>query len=288
MFEFIPVEGKNTTTKYFEINKKFADYYVLIENAEIFELVYKNGNGKKALTTLESTTYDDLAILLKFDHHSPDGAFPISYTLLDQKNTALMTIPTFGIQDINYYIHFMDSIFILARENNLQNLIIDVRGNSGGHPIFAAQLFSYLTDTNFIYFNPTGRVEELAPLYTSLPPNPMNFSGKSIVLVNGGCLSTTGHLISLLKYHNSSTIIGEEPGSSYRCNDMSQQISLPNSGLVVNIPTMVFQTEVSGFTRQSSMLDIHTNVDIEDVLQHNDPSMKKALEVIAKKKTVEL
>ena len=100
----------------------------------------------------------------------------------------------------------------------------------GGHPIFAAQLLSYLTDHEFTYFQRNPDVADFEPLYNPMQANPLNFEGNLFVLVNGKCLSTTGHLISLLKYHTQAKFIGEEPGTSFLCNDFSTQIKLPNPG----------------------------------------------------------
>ncbi len=126
---------------------------------------------------------------------------------------------------------------------------------------FAAQLFSYLTNDDFIYFKRNEDIEEFEPLYQLMQPNKLNFQGKVYVFVNGGSLSTTGHLISLLKFHTDAVFIGEEPGSILRCNDFSIQLTLPNSGIELNIPRTSFETFVSGFTLNDAfVIDYGVNI----------------------------
>ncbi len=179
--------------------------------------------------------------------HFPMELRPYSFHMESEPSYGVLKISSFGIMNMEDYFAFLDSTFILLNSAGLTDLVLDLRDNWGGHPIFAAQLFSYLTDGDFTYFQRNPEVQEFEPLYNPMQANKNHFKGSTIVLVNGGCLSTTGHLISLLKYHTQALFIGEEPGSTYSCNDFSIQYQLPNSGMEVNIPRTTFVTAVSGF-----------------------------------------
>jgi hypothetical protein len=164
------------------------------------------------------------------------------------------------------------------------NLVLDLRDNRGGHPIFAAQLFSYLTDSDFTYFQRNPEIEEFEPLYNPMQPNKNHYKGSIFVLVNGSCLSTTGHLISLLKFHTKALFIGEEPGSSFSCNDLSIQYQLPNTGMEVNIPHTTFVTAVSGFEEGKPFpVDCEMNISIGDLLNGNDSYTSFVDKLIIKK-----
>jgi hypothetical protein len=111
--------------------------------------------------------------------------------------------------------------------------------------------------------------------------NNLNFKGNIYVLINGGCLSTTGHLISLLQFHTGAQFIGEEPGSTFRCNDFSKQITLPKSGIAVNVPRTTFETSVSGFSLcEPFPLDYQVKETATDITGNEDPVVSKVLSVI--------
>jgi hypothetical protein len=192
-----------------------------------------------------------------------------------------VTLRTFGIGDMDAYFNFLDRVFTDLKENGIRNLILDLRDNAGGHPIFAAQLFSYLTGEDFFYFKRNAMSTDLEPLYNAMQPNPKNFNGSLFVLVNGGCLSTTGHLISLLNYHTEAFFFGEEPGSTYRCNDFSRQVSLPNTGIEVNIPQTTFETAVEGFKPCDPFpLDLRIKITVEDVITGENVYVDSVIERI--------
>jgi len=102
-------------------------------------------------------------------------------------------------------------------------------------------------------------------------PNRLKFEGNIYVFVNGGCLSTTGHLISLLKFHTNAIFIGEEPGSTFQCNDFSIQLTLPISGIELNVPRTTFETSVSGFTLNEPFpIDYEINYTADEIINRKD------------------
>jgi hypothetical protein len=111
--------------------------------------------------------------------------------------------------------------------------------------------------------------------------NKNSFDGNCYVLINGGCLSTTGHLISLLKYHKKAVFIGEEPGSWFYCNDFSKQVKLPNTQIEVNIPQSTFQTAVSGYkVRDHFPIDHSVELTVDDMINDKDVYMEFTMNII--------
>jgi hypothetical protein len=160
---------------------------------------------------------------------------------------------------------------------------LDLRGNSGGHPFFAAALLSYLVCEPFTYFQNADPVEEFQPLYEPMSPNKNTFQGDCYVMVDGGVLSTAGHLVSLIRFHQLGIFVGEEPGSSFFCNDMSKKVVLPNTKLEVNIPQKTFITQVAGFKYdQSFPVDYPLSMKIEDLLNGRDTQLQYTYQLILK------
>lgn len=277
LFYCIPAEASNTTTKYHVLNKRFQELYYLLSDQKEFLVKFKSDGTVKSMT-VSASPLNDL--------HPPYGnaETEVDYNYAEVMNAGFLKISTFGIKNMDNYFYRLDSVFKDLQTRKAQNLILDLRDNKGGHPIFAAQLFSYLTNKDFVYFKRNDEVEEFEPLYGTMKPNALNFNGNLYVLVNGGCLSTTGHLISLLKFHTDAIFIGEEPGSTFRCNDFSIQSTLPVTGIELNVPRTTFETAVSGFSmNQLFPIDYRVKSTIDDIVYGKDVIYEKAREKILQK-----
>jgi len=208
---------------------------------------------------------------------------PYSFEIQDSWEAGILTVASFGIRDMEGYFAFLDSVFLHLKESKAEDLVLDLRDNTGGHPIFAAQLLSYLTGNEFTYFQRNPDVKDFEPLYRPMQPNPNHYNGRLYVLVNGNCLSTTGHLISLLAYYTEAIFIGEDPGSTYLCNDFSMQTKLSNTGMEVNIPRTTFISAAEGFSDGGSFpLDHEVQSTVEDILADTDTYASFVYELIQK------
>ena len=215
-----------------------------------------------------------------------EHGLPIKYLTDKENDVGVFNISSFGIRDMDGYMHLLEKVFQEYQANSISNLVLDLRDNAGGHPIFAAQLLSYLTNGEFTYFKRNPDIQDFEPLYHPMQASPYSFKGNLFVLINGGCLSTTGHLISLIKYHTDAIFIGEEPGSSFYCNDFSMQIALPNTGIEVNIPRTTFGSAVTGFKKgEAFMVDYNVNKTVSDIILGTDSYLLTAYDLIREGKT---
>jgi len=278
LLKLIPAEGTNQTSKYQELNQHFHRYYHLLDPSREFEIVYGKASDPRQVV-LEARTFHEIQTKYKAKEGSP-----VFFQIERDPDLALLKVTSFGIRDMESYFAQLDSAFLVLKTENISRLVLDLRDNQGGHPIFAAQLLSYLTEGEFTYFQPNKDVVDFEPLYHPMEANKLHFQGDIYVLVNGHCLSTTGHLISLIKHHTSASFIGEEPGSSYLCNDMSTQLSLPHSGLEVNIPRTTFVTAVEGFSDSIAFpVDYPVDISVQDLIQEKDSYFEFVKTLISEK-----
>ena len=264
---FIPGEGNNQTTEYNELNKNFNFLFYFLDDSDNYKLEYKSKDSIGNMI-IKSCNYS----ALNLNSEISDIDEPVSFEYMSSKSLGIIKIPSFGIRDMDAYLWKLDSIFSEIKNLNAQNLILDLRDNKGGHPIFAAQILSYLIDHEFTYFKRNDDIPDFEPLYNPMQANPLNFGGNIYVLVNGGCLSTTGHLISLLDYHSNAIFVGEQPGSTFQCNDFSIQLKLPITGIELNVPRTTFRTVISDkelntqlpirYKVSSSAVDLINNKDV--------------------------
>jgi hypothetical protein len=194
--------------------------------------------------------------------------------------TALLTIRTFGYyNNVKGFHRFIDSAFQVATDRHIQNLVIDMRGNDGGDPFCSTHLLRYLQKEPVVYFSePYGKY---ARFNQPLPMIENHFTGRQFYLIDGVCMSTTGHLTSLLRYHDLGVFIGEETGATFTCNDASHDIVLKNTGYRVHCPRGTFAAAVEGFPIDRGILPDHpVSPSVEDIIHNRDVVLEYTMELI--------
>lgn len=277
----LPADGYNRSAIQWQIRHHFNWLYALyIETPDSFSIQLMDENNKPLFVKIPAVPFDVIEQHRQVEHEF-DQEVPL-FKVNDETSYALLTFTHFSYPDFDRYHLYLKEQFRLLKENNIQSLIIDLRGNSGGHPLFAAELLSYLVHNNFTYFAATD-IPEFDLLSQSLPAKEEAFSGQVLILVDGGCLSTTGHFLSLVQYHKAGTLIGETPGSSFYCFDNSVQISLPHTGIQANIPQSIFKTAVKGYTIGEELkVDYGLEPTFQDVINERDVVFEKALSLMEK------
>ena len=207
---------------------------------------------------------------------------PLKFEILEDKNTALMTIETFIYYDrVDYFRNFMDSTFHLIKEKKIDNLILDLRGNDGGDPFCSVILLSYLENEPVPYFaEPYGRYDDLAK---PVPLAGEHFTGNLYTLVDGSCGSTNGHFCALLKYNKIGKFIGTPSGSTYKCNaGRNTEFRLDNSQMIITLGRSTYSAAVSGMDKRMPIMpDIIVNETYRGFLADKDPYLETAYSEIA-------
>jgi len=242
-------------------------------------------------------------------------------------DTALLTVNSFGLLGWKRmtldYKAFLKNIFDQLQQNNMSNLIIDVRKNAGGNDEMKDELFGYLTPdirhdfkregrTRYVSFpesvKPYIKTWEENPWYFNLNPpkttptdgyyifknnftakplknNKPIYQGNVYLLSSAANTSLAFYVVNQFKQQNIGTIIGQETGGNL--NDINGGtilfLILPNSQIEIDVPIM------GGFTlakqpNSGVQPDIETTHTIEDIISNRDVELKTALRVINEKK----
>jgi hypothetical protein len=180
---------------------------------------------------------------------------------------------------------FIDSSFQVIHDHEIQNLVIDLRGNDGGDPFCSSHLLAYIQKKPVIYFRqPYG---SYARLIKPLPMAENPFKGSQYYLIDGMCFSTTGHITSLLKYYGLGTFIGEETGATYTCNDASHDTQLKHTGYRLQSARGTFATAVIGFPLEQGILPDHpVHQSIDEVIMNQDAVLEYTLQLIKQKSDI--
>lgn len=227
---------------------------------------------------------------VEIKRHQPDAANNASktppknldFTLNESENLAKVSIRSFVYYDdqLRVFTSFIDSCFNQIHLNEIENVVIDLRGNGGGDPYCAAHLLKYISKEPFRYYK-QGTDEYYQDLEEEIIPFKNNFKGKVFILLNSLCASTTGHLSSILKHYDIGILIGSETGATYSCNANTINFQLKHTGINCLVATQTYQTAVTGFEKNRGIIpDYEISRTLSSILNEKDLEMEMVRELI--------
>lgn len=162
---------------------------------------------------------------------------------------------------------FIDSAFTEIKNKHIENLIVDLRNNSGGHDAFSNYLIAYFADkpfrwnssfklktSAFLKEHTRKHNDTLAPYFKVIlehkngevysydtgsyaPVSPgKRFNGKVYVLVNRQTHSMAAVSAALLQDYRFATVVGEETGEFPNLHASQFSYNLPHTGVLVKVP----------------------------------------------------
>jgi hypothetical protein len=313
-------DGSNTTFKFIEMSHYFSAYYAnMVEAPDSFIINCRSGND---YSTMKVPSVSHLVIDQYEKEQSSNTSPEEPYSLkILPGNTALLTITSFWMGGDGAFKRFLKNSFSTIRQNEIDNLIIDVRNNEGGNDKRGALLLSWFMNEKFRYYDrlqATTKSKYTFKQYAHLPkfygimrhlihktdsgtyvwnhsrnlkiqkPQKNSYSGKVYMLINGGSFSVTSEFASVAHYLKRAVFIGEETGGGYYGNNSGTFVivTLPNSRLNIGIPMLAYYTAVKNypFTDRGVIPDYKVSPTIEDLLNKKDTVLSFALELIAKQK----
>ncbi|MGB0178190.1 MAG: S41 family peptidase, partial [Owenweeksia sp.] len=243
---------------------------------------------------------------------------PLRFRVIDSLSTGIYTIKWFRKEYIRYmgqhFRSFTDSVFTELNRQQIKNLVIDLRDNPGGWTAHGRYLFSYFIDKPQDYIT---RVEikkpdnfSFHPIITQYPgytdtfnlrPNPAQlyewvnypslkvkparrnrFTGRIIVLTNGGTRSCGSVFSSLMQDHTGVIMAGEETGTAKSgSGGMVMSIRLPHSGLTYNFTTAQYHLNVKDNTATHGVIpNVELYPEPEDIANGTDLIHKVIRQII--------
>lgn len=235
------------------------------------------------------------------------------------KNTAYMRISSFSGGRLR---SFFSTSFKQLKRDSIQNLIIDLRENSGGSITVSGKLLRYLIDHPFRLADTVAAVNRSLPYskyikpdlmyklamffttrkksdgkyhYTALESNVhkpykrLHFTGNIYLLQGGFTFSSASMISGFLKGQENVTVVGEETGGgSYGTSAVYlPAIILPNSRLQITLPLyrIVFDKD-NIKTGRGTFPDISTPPSSMSIKERFDPKLKAVETLIEEKKAI--
>jgi len=315
--KLIPSDGYIEESKKFLSQIYYGSYYTTLLNYPD-TLTYEYIKDNKTKTIKTPTLYTDKVPEYVF-RKKDDSLFTkykrakMRYRYLDNnKKTMHLNIQSFSHRK---YGKAYKKIFKQLKRNNTENLIIDLRYNTGGSLANCTYVLRYLlneqqTLTSYttikkypykkytrgniffkitkLYFSSYGkksrRNDTTYFTFKIKPLKKWHYNTKIIVLTNGVSYSASCLLSAYLKETKRAVFIGRETGGTIEgCNAViTPHYKLPNTKIKVRIPAFRLLHDVykKGNTGTGILPDYETNYTIMDIIQKRDLEMEKVMELI--------
>lgn len=182
-------------------------------------------------------------------------------------NYAVLVLKSFSKSDISLY----QNAFKYIKENNIKNLILDLRQNLGGHRLAAVRLTQFLASQPFSYAILQPKIKTFQYLnnkgklffvlskikynlgdfykarrtslgrsfnYTYFPVTTNHFDDKLFVLTDGFTVSAATMVTTWLKQYTNAVFLGKQAGGGYNGNNGGAftLLTLPHSKITLNFP----------------------------------------------------
>tara|TARA_B100000809_G_scaffold117307_1_gene115615 strand:- start:1396 stop:2847 length:1452 start_codon:yes stop_codon:yes gene_type:complete len=314
---FITTSKYRTIERYLLFN---VMYTLLRGNKSSYKIEYKSVNNNiSKVITIKGKRLTTMRSLFKEQVNKEPIPFKIIIDKLMQ--TATITITTFDQASYKEHKQnfkkLLKKSFTAINQDSIAHLIIDIRNNGGGEADYGAHLYSYLTNKNFKFYEQlslnTTTIENrdyidfglLKLLWVKLltkrdkssgryivkgntlknnKPAKNNFSGKVYVLINGLSYSASSEFCTIANDNKRATFIGEEGGGAYQGNTsgFSFTLTLPNSGVQIDIPVIHYQMAISNKYKIGRGLipDYEVIPTIKELISGEDSELEKAKQLI--------
>lgn len=135
------------------VRDTFTELLFILYSADSYDIEYKEPGRRKILKATLGTCENHVLAEWEKKNLPSSSIFddePYSFKVLPEKNVAIMDFNR--CQDPEKMEAFADSMFRMLRDDNIRNLIIDVRRNGGGDTEVGDNLLKYLSPKPFYQF----------------------------------------------------------------------------------------------------------------------------------------
>lgn len=305
----IPEDGYQKTFAYKLLNEHGA-YFLRRHFYDVNGILIKGitADGEKIALNVEAVQkYDNRS----FRYFQPEGkpiikAKDVSFIDLGPKSAYLK------LESVIYenYPLIHDTIFEYLASSKKKNLIIDLRGNSGGSQMVYLDFLTYLSSDSLRiemvkrdesrsklfnrkrrrdkpskeFYNRSERIEGGTKYFiNSLPPKTKIFKGDLYVLIDGGTASGGSQLASFLKNKMNAICIGRETGGGETGNNGHgyDQLELPNSNITINWPRYNVKLDLPiPINHRGVKPNFEIKYDPKSYLLNRDLEMEKVFQLI--------
>ncbi len=214
---------------------------------------------------------------------------------------------------------FLRRSFKTLRKQNIDNLVVDMRGNGGGNVVLSNLLTKYIADQPFkisdslyaITNKSSYRKYQNHYLFNRLffifmthkksdgryhfgmyegkyfkPRKKNHYEGHTYILTGGNTFSAASLFTKALKHQPDVTVVGEETGGGAYGNSawLIPDVTLPNTGVRFRLPLFRLVIDKDEEKGRGIVPEVYAPPTIEAIIRMEDYKMDKAIELIKQKK----
>jgi hypothetical protein len=255
-------------------------YYLYVSQVDQHEIVVKGQGGVSNTTFIRALNRDKLmdnyGKYYPKDESAEEGSF---YQLKFENETAILTLPSFDYRKVEKYDvkakKLYKEIFTDLQAGEVENLVIDLRGNTGGRNEFAYEMVPFIQKSNDEFLKKSISWAGKEKTYKFPKPSNLVFKGAVYVLVDGRTYSAGSSLARYLNEYADARIIGEETGTRYEgfAAGSKQFVKLANSKIEIGIPRYHFyfpKSEIQQTTNRGLIPDFPVVYSIDALNSQRD------------------
>lgn len=307
-------DGDRTGGKLEDLNSYFSGYYATFIGApDSFQVAWRSGADVK---TVRLAPVTESMIKAYREQHKAKSQNPFRLTI-SENQTAVLTIERFwNEKNEPDFRPFLSESFRTIKQQGIQHLVLDLRNNEGGEESWGVELYSYLAQRPFRYYDHISVRQKKGfsfPAWSSklyrmakwivvkkrgngyvmthhrglrtTKPKADAYAGKLYVLLNGNSFSVTTELGARIHADKRAVFIGQESGGGYKVNSSGifAITQLPNSKIDLGIGMFGFNmANVSAYpySDRGIIPDYPVEPTAEDVIHQHDPVMEFTLKHI--------
>ena len=161
----------------------------------------------------------------------------INYEIEKNENLAIFTLKECDYNDL--YVNTVNEFFDKVYSENIENIIVDLRGNGGGNSYVANEFLSHLDIDGYSGWSADVRYGKFLmhsePYYYDVEKKENAYNGKVFILTDVFTYSSAMDFAMLFKDNNLGTIVGEASGNMPESYGDVLSFTVPNSKLAFSV-----------------------------------------------------
>lgn len=311
-------DGNNQTGEaYYSAYLLPFGYKMFFGEPDTFDLVLRNLQADSlSYARFPAPKLSSIRSFYQSRYKKEQASETIEFEILEEEEIGLLKLRAFSGYDpfqILYKVKLKET-FEKLTDQEIDQLIIDVRGNRGGSLRNCQKLLGYILPEKTSFFqeaslNPNYHLIDLEPAYKLKfklngirnhgnrlelkrwskkwikPHKKYGYEGEVVLLTDAGSFSAAAIFSSLVKSTKRATIVGAESGGSYYQTfaGFTQKITLPHSRIKVNIPMVRFVHDVDKNLQaldRGVTPDVELVTTLEDYFKKVDPQIDYAKKML--------